>query len=208
MAVSRDLSFPLVCLVFFFIRGYSPLPTTSQVTGTNPMNPLKPSMDYDELDDPVTPIVPKQVSPHEGRPHKCDYDPCLENHTTCDTMATSTGCRCRGSTPYNVAPEAPPLKSVSWNGSEVTIQWCAPYSHVTAYVVTKGGKEWQTFGKDQRSGAVGNIDHVTQICVIAVNDYANSSESCMMYRPRNNSLPLKAGRIGGALGFLFLLLLQ
>ncbi|XP_040906717.1 leucine-rich repeat neuronal protein 4 [Toxotes jaculatrix] len=218
MAASRDYPFPLLIVCLLFVRGYSPLPTTSLETGTNPMRPMGPSgfltealvlstEDYDQLEDPVTPIVPKVVSPHGGIPQRCNYNPCLENQVSCTLMAASTGCLCPGSTLHNRVPDAPDLKSVSWNGSEVVIQWCAPYSYVTAYVVKVGGQERQQFGNHQRSGAVGDIDHITEVCVFAENDSGTSDGSCMMYSPRDNSLPLKAGLIGGALGFLLLLLL-
>ncbi|KAK2828550.1 hypothetical protein Q5P01_019584 [Channa striata] len=214
MAASRALSFPLaiVCLVLFFIRGYSPLPTRLQVMGTNPMSPQELShadelhkVDYSDYEDTTIPILPTKVSPNEGITQKCNYNPCME--ISCAKLAALSGCLCPGLTLNNEPPAAPTLKSVSWNGSEVTVQWCAPYSYVTAYNVTIGGKKWLTFGRDQRSGAVGNIDNITQVCVIALNDSGNSSGSCMMYQPRDNSLALKGGLIGGALLSLLLLLL-
>ncbi|XP_044079389.1 leucine-rich repeat neuronal protein 4 [Siniperca chuatsi] len=213
MAASRDLAFPLVIVCMVLIRGYSPLPTTSQVAG----NPMKPrgfsteafvlhSEDYHQDEDTVTPILPNTVSSVKWTFQRCDYKPCLENQIPCADLAASTGCSCPGITLHNVAPEAPNLKSVSWNGSEVVIRWCAPNSYVTGYIVTVGGQERQKFEKDKRSGGVGNIDHISEVCVVAVND-AGDNGSCMMYQPRDNSLPLKAGLIGGALGFLLLLLL-
>ncbi|XP_070773506.1 leucine-rich repeat neuronal protein 4 [Enoplosus armatus] len=217
MAASRDLPFPLVIVCLALIRGCAPLPTPSRVAGTHPVSPLRPRWfstealvlppdDYYE-DDTVTPILPKRVSPVEGTLTRCNYKPCLEGQIPCADLAASTGCLCPGFTLYDVAPEAPNLKSVSWNGSEVVIQWCAPSSHVTAYIVTVGGQERQTFGKDQRSGGVGDIDHISEVCVVAVNDAGDSDGSCLMFQPRDSSLPLKAGLIGGALGFLLLLLL-
>lgn len=214
MTAIRDLLFPLVMTCLVFVRGYAPLPTTSWVTGTNLMRPLKPrgsstefsADDYGQFGE-VTTILPKRVSTHRGQSQRCNYNPCLENQISCHDLSDSTGCLCPGFTLYDEAPEAPSLKSVSWNGSEVIVQWCAPYSYVTAYTVTVGGKEWQTFGKDQRSAALGDIDHIAEVCVVASNDRGSSKESCRMYHPRDNSLPLKAGLIGGALGFLLLLLL-
>ncbi|XP_070700142.1 leucine-rich repeat neuronal protein 4 [Pempheris klunzingeri] len=210
MAASRDLPPPLVIICLVLIRGYSPLPTTSGVEGPNPTRPLMPhdfpTEDYEQLDDTVTPVIPKVVSPVGGSFQRCDYNPCLESQVPCADLIASTGCWCPGFTLHNMAPEAPNLKSVSWNGSQVVVRWCAPYSYVTAYVVTVGGEDRQSFGRDKRSGGVDNIDHIAEVCVIAVND-AGESGSCMMYRPRDSSLPLKAGLIGGALGFLLLLLL-
>ncbi|XP_041808531.1 leucine-rich repeat neuronal protein 4 [Chelmon rostratus] len=212
MAASRDFVFPLVIVCLLLIRGCAPLPT---------MNPTRPlgsyefsagalvltSEDYSQYDDTVAPISSNTVPPHGGTVKRCDYNPCLESQIPCAELAASTGCLCPGFTPHNVAPEAPTLKSVSWNGSEVVIGWCAPYSFVTGYIVTIGGQDKQKFGKNQRAGGVGDIDHISEVCVAAVNDAGESKGSCMMYQPRDNSLPLKAGLIGGALGFLLLLLL-
>ncbi len=215
MAARRDLPVPLVIVCLVLIRGCSPLPSASRVAGTNPTTPLGPRGlstvlppdYYDDDDGAVTPELPKLVPPVGETPDRCDYNPCLEGQTPCTDLAASTGCLCPGFTLYDVAPDAPNLKSVSWNGSEVVLQWCAPYSYITAFIVTVGGQERQKFGKNQRSGGVGDIDHISNVCVVAVNDAGESDESCMMYQPRDNSLPLKAGLIGGALGFLLLLLL-
>lgn len=216
MAPSRDLTFPLLIVCLVLIRGYSPLPTTSGVAETNPMAPLRPrgfstgalvfpSEDYDEYT--IAPISSDTVSPNGGTLKRCDYNPCLENQVSCSVLSASTGCSCPGFTLQSEAPEAPDLKSVSWNGSEVVIRWCAPYSYVTGYIVTVGGQEKRMFGMDLRSGSLGDIDHVSKVCVVAVNDVGKSDESCVMYQPRDSSLPLKAGLIGGALGFLLLVLL-
>lgn len=212
MAASRDLPFPLAIMCLVLIRGYSPLPTTSGAPGMSPMRPLKPRgfstdvsfEDYSQYEELVNTILPETVPPNGGTLTRCDYNPCLESQIPC---AASTSCLCPGFTPQNEAPEAPILRSVSWNGSEVVIWWCAPYSYVTAYIVTIGGQDSQKFGKDQRRGGVGNIDHISEVCVVAVNDAGRSDGSCQMYQYRDSSLPLKAGLIGGALGFLLLLLL-
>uniref|UniRef100_A0A3P8Q4L5 Uncharacterized protein n=1 Tax=Astatotilapia calliptera TaxID=8154 RepID=A0A3P8Q4L5_ASTCA len=149
----------------------------------------------------------KTLIPSRGTLKQCDYDPCLEGQISCFELAASSNCLCPGFTLNNVPPEAPKLSSVSWNGSEVVLQWCTPYSFVTAYVVTVGGQERQKFEEDRRSGGVGEVGNIAEVCVVAVNDAGASEGSCMMYHPRDNSLPLTAGLIGGALGFLLLLLL-
>ncbi|XP_068572557.1 LRRN4 C-terminal-like protein [Cebidichthys violaceus] len=214
MAASRDLAFLLVIVCLVLIRGYSPLPTTSQLAETNPMRPLTPrgiatenfefpTEDYSLLEEnTVTPPITWNAV---ETPKRCDYNLCLESQIPCPVLSTSTGCLCPGFSLHNEVPEAPKLKSVSWNGSEVVARWCAPLSYVTAYVVTVAGEERQRFTKDQRSGGLGDMDHNTEVCVVAVNDAGDSERSCFMYR--DNSLPLKAGLIGGALGFLLLLLL-
>nr|XP_019941170.1 PREDICTED: leucine-rich repeat neuronal protein 4-like [Paralichthys olivaceus] len=215
LAASRDLPFPPVIVCLFFISGCSLLPTASQVTSTNPMGPLKPhgflteasTADYDRLEEEVTSTDSRRVPPARGNSQRCNYDPCLEGQISCAVLADSTGCLCPGLTLHDQAPEAPTLKSVSWNGSDVVIQWCAPYSYVTSYLVTVGDQERQNFGKDKRSGVVGIIENIAEVCVVAENNSGTSQGSCMMYHPRDSSLALKAGLIGGALGFLLLLLL-
>ncbi|XP_034746338.1 leucine-rich repeat neuronal protein 4 [Etheostoma cragini] len=222
MAARRHLPLSLVIVCLVLIRGYSPLPTTSRVAGPNPTRSPTPHEvstedsvptlnDYSHYEDTdeytETHTVPSTESPHRGTSDKCKYNPCLESQTPCAELAASSGCLCPGFTLHNQLPEAPKLKSVSWNGSEVVLHWCAPYSYVTGYKVRVVGKDRQTFGKDRRSGGVGHMDSLAEVCVVAVNDVGNSEASCLMYHPGDSSLPLKAGLIGGALGFLLLLLL-
>lgn len=220
MAASRDLLFPLMIMCLVLIRGYSPLPTTSEAAEKNPMRPRIPRKssagvfsptlgDYSQYEDSTSDpgVLPDPVSPGGGTLKKCDYNHCLENQIPCAQLAASKGCLCPGFTPQDKVPEAPLLRSVSWNRSEVVIQWCAPFSHVTDYIVTVGGQERQRFGKDRRSGGVGNIDHMSEVCVIAVSEVGESDGSCQMYQYKDSSLLLKAGLIGGALGFVLLLLL-
>lgn len=220
MAASRDLPFPLMIMCLVLIRGYSPLPTTSEAAEMNPTRPHIPRRssagvfsstldDYSEYEDITTPpvVLPEPVSPGGGTLKRCDYNRCLENQIPCAQLAASKGCLCPGFTPQDKVPEAALLRSVSWNRSEVVIQWCAPFSHVTGYIVTVGGQERQRFGKDRRSGGVGNIAQGSEVCVVAVNEAGASNGSCLMYQYKDSSLLLKAGLIGGALGFVLLLLL-
>ncbi|XP_054482445.1 LRRN4 C-terminal-like protein [Anoplopoma fimbria] len=217
MAASRDLAFPLAIVCLVLIRSYSPQPTTSQVVEKNPIRPVTPhgietknnvfsDNDYNIYDEPVTPNTRDKVSPIVGPRKRCDYNTCLESQIPCAKLSL-TGCLCPGFTLHNVVPEAPNLKSVSWNGSEVVAQWCAPLSYITTYIVTVGGEERQRFGEDKRSGGLGHVDPLTEVCVVAVNDAGDSEGSCMKYQSRGISLPMKAGLIGGALVFLLLLLL-
>lgn len=205
MAAHRDLPLLMICLLL--IRGSSPLPT-SDVQPRGPTTDDLPPDDYYENLEPTTANVPViTIPPIEGGPEKCDYNPCLEDQVPCSILKATTGCLCQGVTLHNVAPLAPDVKSVSWNGSEVEIKWCAPYSHVTAYIVTVGGEHRRKFSKDNRRGGLGEVENHTQVCVVAANDAGQSEESCMMYQPSDSNLPLKAGLIGGALGLLLLLLL-
>lgn len=216
MAAMRDHLSPLGIICLVFIRGYCPLPMALQ--GMQPLRTHGPralssqdsflfTEDYSEYGDAVTTAPSKRATPGGGTLQRCAYDPCLEGQTSCFELAASTHCLCRGYSLNNEAPEAPSLSSVSWNGSEVVVKWCAPYSYVTAYVVTVGGQKRTMFEEGRRSGAVGDIDNIAEVCVRAVNDAGDSKGSCMMYHPRDNSLALTAGLIGGALGFLLLLML-
>lgn len=202
MTACRDLPFllALVCLV---------LVTSSEVIrrprGFSTEEPFSTSEDYG--DETYGTELPDVAPPTGGPPKRCDYNPCLENQVPCDKLAAAYRCLCPGSTLQNEAPLAPRLESVSWNGSEVLIKWCAPHSYVTAYLATVGEVERKRFGKAQRTGGLGNIEHVSKVCVVAVNDAGVSKASCQMYQTPDSSLPLKAGLIGGALGLLLLLLL-
>lgn len=213
MTAIKNPLFPLVMVCLVFISGHSPLPTTSQGTGRNPGRTLETrdfgtTEDYNNFEDDVSTAAPSgRRSTQGGISPRCHYDSCLESEISCQELSRSTGCLCPGFTLHNVPPDPPSLSSVSWNGSQVIIQWCAPDSFVTAYTVTVGGEQRQQFEKNQRSGALGNIDNIAEVCVVAVNDSGPSKEACKMYHPRDNSLALRAGLIGGALGFLLLLLL-
>lgn len=218
MAAAWDLSFSLIIMCLVFFRSYSSLPTASQDTEAHSMRPFRPHRfsteslklppdDYYEDVETVSPVIPIRVLPDKGTFKPCDYSPCTEGQTPCLKLAAATSCLCPGYALHDTPPEAPNLRSVSWNGSDVVLKWCAPYSHVLAYVVTVGGQERQTFGEDKRSGALGAIDHISQVCIAAVNEAGPGKGTCMMYQPKDNRLPLTAGLIGGALGLLLLVLL-
>lgn len=162
------------------------------------------SEDYDEGDYTVTPTTP--FVPKNGG-EKCDYKPCLENQPPCYKLAASTGCLCPGFTLNSSPPEAPDLRSVTLNGSDVIVHWCAPLSLITGYIVTVGGQENYIFPKEQRHGNIGTVENVVRVCISAMNSAGESGASCTMYQPTDSSIPLKAGLIGGALGFLLLLML-
>uniref|UniRef100_A0A1A8G1C2 Epidermal growth factor receptor-like transmembrane-juxtamembrane segment domain-containing protein n=1 Tax=Nothobranchius korthausae TaxID=1143690 RepID=A0A1A8G1C2_9TELE len=193
-----DLPLPLliICLV-----SINPLPTASGVTGKPP-----DLSEYDVYEDTVTPSGLVPVSQQSIQ--RCDYDPCREDQTPCLTLSAGTGCSCPGFTLDSDIPEAPKLKSVSYNGSGVVVRWCAPYSQVTTYVVAVEGREDElVLEETRRSGVVQDMDHGAKVCVFAVNSAGKSDGSCMMYRPVDNWLPLTSGLIGGAVGLLLLLLL-
>lgn len=206
-SVMRNLPHLVVLMWLVSIRGFCPMPTTSGATEKSHRESSPSTYDEYDYDYTSTPVAADRASPNGGAPKFCDYRPCREKQTPCVELAASTGCFCPGFTLYNEAPLVPDLRTVSWNGSDVVARWCAPNSYVTAYVVTVGGEEKLKFGSGERSGAVGQLDHIVEVCVSAVNDAGNSKPSCMMYQPRDIKLPLTAGIIGGALGLLLLLLL-
>ncbi|XP_029924407.1 leucine-rich repeat neuronal protein 4 [Myripristis murdjan] len=216
MTANRDLPLPLVIITLVVLRGSAASTTTSQDLGMNSMQPLEPrgsaaeSSDlppddyYDYLETTTLHMSHEPVTAVGTNRKLCEYNTCQEMQTPCAVLAASTGCLCPGVSLDPVAPEAPFLKKVSWEGSQVVVRWCAPHSNVTSYRVTVGGKDRHEFGENKRSGPVGAIDHATQVCVVAVNSAGVSKPSCMMYQPTDNSVSLKAGLIGGALGFLLL----
>lgn len=203
MAASTGLPVSLMIVCLVFIRSFLFLPTTPGDVKAHWLN----TEDYSQYEDYVTTVLPRTPARGEGTLKPCDYKPCLEDQVPCSQLAASTRCLCPGFTLNNQVPDAPDLRTVSWNGSEVVVRWCAPNSYVTAYHVTIGSKERKRFGKDQRSGGVGTIEDVTKVCLVAVNDAGESQASCKMYQYRDSSLSLTAGLIGGALGLLLLILM-
>lgn len=211
MAGRWDLLLPI--MIICLLRTSFSLPTTSQPLEFDPLEAVtllgSPTEgfvivpeDYGYLDYTSTTSVPK-IPTNE----RCDYKPCLDDQPSCYELSTTTGCLCPGFTLNNMPPIAPDLRSVTWNGSEVVVKWCEPLSFVLEYVVTVGGQEKHTFGREKRSGNVGQVENVVQVCVSAVNDSGESDASCVMYQPEDRSLPLTVGLIGGALGLLLVLLL-
>lgn len=210
MAGRWDLLLPLMICLF---RTLSSLPTTSQppefdsldgvtLLGSPTEGYVLVPEDYGYLDYTTTSSV--AIIPTDER---CDYKPCLDDQPSCYELSIATGCLCPGFTLNNVPPEAPDLGPVAWNGSEVIVKWCEPLSDVLEYVVTVGGQEKYRFSREKRSGGIGQVDNVVQVCVSAVNEAGESGASCVMYQPEDRSLPLTVGLIGGALGLLLVLLL-
>lgn len=204
MAASTGLPIALTFACLLFTRGSSSLPTTSGRTRTWTEVPWLALEDYSQYEDETTTASPSTGAPDGGSLKPCDYKPCVENQVPCAELAASTRCLCPGFTLHNEVPDEPHLRSVSWNGSEVVLQWCAPNSYVTAYHVTVGGQERKRFGKERRRGGVGTIQDISKVCLLAVNDAGASRPSCQMYQHRASRLSLRAGLIGGALGLLLL----
>ncbi|XP_077448647.1 leucine-rich repeat neuronal protein 4 [Stigmatopora argus] len=216
MAATRNVLTTVVCLLLF--AGSTSQPTTNQGPRTHWTGVLRPRTfssegleippdDYYETEDDVTTVSSKKVFTKFGTLKKCDYNPCEEDEPPCDELAATNKCSCPGSTSHLEAPRPPFLKTATWSGSDVVLRWCGPYSFVKAYKVTVGGTERRIFGSDRRGGGVGPIENVSEVCLVATNDAGDSEGSCMIFRPGDGNLLIKAGLIGGALGFLLLLLL-
>ncbi|KAM9781763.1 LRRN4 C-terminal-like protein [Syngnathus typhle] len=212
MAASRHVPLMVICLLLF--SGSTTQPTTKQKPEVNRTRPLGPSEaleippdEYYDTEQDVTTVAAAAVSTDRGTSKKCDYNPCKEDQPDCITLKNIHHCSCPGSTSHLEAPQPPLLRTAKWNGSSVVLSWCAPSSFVKAYRVTVGGIERQMFGKDRRSGGVGLIENISEVCVVALNDAGESEASCMLYQPKDRSLFLTAGLIGGALALLLLFLL-
>lgn len=215
MAGLWDLLLPLMMMMMiFFFRTLNSLPTTSQppefehldavtLLGSPTEGYVHVPEDYGFFDDTTTSPPPIIIATNE----RCDYKPCLDDQPSCYELSATTGCLCPGFTLNDVPPEAPSLEGVAWNGSEVVVKWCEPLSDVSEYVVTVGGQDRHRFGRERRSGGIGQVDNVVQVCVSAVNEAGESVATCAMYQPEDRSLPLTVGLIGGALGLLLVLLL-
>ncbi|XP_077402648.1 leucine-rich repeat neuronal protein 4 [Vanacampus margaritifer] len=216
MAPSRPA--PTMLIYLLLLSASTSQPTTKPEPGANRTRPLRPRAfpsevlvlppdNYYDTNDDVTTVPPETVSAKRGTLKRCDYNPCEENQPACIELAAANNCLCPGSTSKREAPQPPFLKTLTWNGSDVVLRWCAPYSFVKAYKVTVGGAEKQTFGRSRRSGGVGPIQNISKVCLVALNDAGDSEGSCLMYQPEKRSASLIAGLIGGALGLLLLLLL-
>ncbi|XP_061105280.1 LRRN4 C-terminal-like protein [Conger conger] len=166
---------------------------------------VNPDEDYDRLEDP-TPQPTNQSKVRKSQ--HCAYDRCRDQQQPCVELSAATGCQCPGLTGPGVIPEAPYLKDMIQQGSKVEVQWCAPSSTVSTYQVVVKGQEPVVFTGLSRKAVLEGLEAGAEVCVEAVNAAGVSGpgpHSCMTYQPESGgSLSLKAGLIGGALGFLLL----
>lgn len=208
MASCCDLSLPLALLCLLVIRGLSaPQASSGPPTTIDPF--LQPE---DYSDDQYPDVTSAPMAPHSTRTRpseRCDYNPCVENQTPCQQLAATRGCRCPGTTLAGQVPLPPELRSLSWNGSQVVVRWCAPYSNVNGYLATVGGVKRGEFGTGQRSAGLGAVDDKTEVCLYALNAAGVSEAVCRSYRydgRGGRGLMLTLVLVGGALGLLMLLL--
>lgn len=217
MAARSDLLLPLALVCSLLIRSFSALPASSGVhpAGGPPQppateDPFLTSEDYSVDQYPLSTHVPDTPPPARSRPlERCDYNPCMENQTSCQLQEANRQCLCPGFTLPDQAPLPPALRSLAWNGSQVVVRWCAPYSHVTGYLVTVGRAKRGQFGMGQRSGGLGAVDYLTEVCLSAVNEAGVSKAACQVYRNDGHGglRPLTLGLVGGTLVLLLLSLL-
>lgn len=216
MAVCSELPLPLALLCLVLIRGLSALPASSGVhpvggppSPTATVDPFLNTEDYDISQNTLSTDVRDTPPPTSSiRPlERCNYDPCMENQTPCQQLKATRQCLCPGFTLADQAPLPPVLRSLAWNGSQVVVHWCAPHSHVTGYWATVGGAKRGQFGTGQRFGGLGAMDHLTEVCLSAVNEAGTSEVVCQMYHYDGHSgggLLLTLGLVGGALVLLLL----
>lgn len=171
--------------------------------------------DYSEGGDHSThPPRTPPISTAGPEPTLCDYDPCMEQQVPCKQLSAQDGCLCPGLTGPDEPPHAPLLKKLvpAGNGEMgAEVWWCAPESVVSSYRVVVEGQEGRSlnFRENLRSGLIGELPVGVKVCVEAVNEGGTSvpeENSCQTYNaqePYNQTL--RAGVIGGGVGFLLLL---
>lgn len=172
---------------------------------------LDPDEDYSNYKDPTLLPTNPPLSTKVGKPEHCDYDHCRDQQRPCVELSAASGCQCPGLSGPQEVPEAPYLKQVVQQGSEVVVKWCAPASTVSHYQIVVKGREPSVFTGLSRKGVLKGLEAGAEVCVEAVNAAGVSSpvrHSCVTYQPeKDGSLALKAGLIGGALGLLLLIAL-
>ena len=222
MAADWNPAFHMLLLLLVDLSDGSSLTTSQQVStthpntsltlrprsnGPQPMNLNPDDYDPDGDDDAVPTRSP--APPRDTDLEPCDYDPCQHEQIPCHLLSAQGDCLCPGLTSSLDVPEPPSLMVLSQEGSEVVVQWCAPSSPVTSYVVTVEAGNTKEFGQNVRRGSIGEVPQGAKVCVLALNDSGLSDPvggSCATFQSsEKSSTALKAGLIGGALGFLLLL---
>ena len=223
MAADWRPAFHMLLLLLVDLSDGSSLTTSRQVSTTHPNTSLtlRPrgngpqpwNLDSDDYDDSFDndDAVPSRepAPPRDTDLEPCDYDPCQQDQIPCHLLSEKSACLCPGLTSYLEVPEPPSQMVLSQEGSEVVVQWCAPFSPVTSYMVTVEAGNTKVFGQNVRRGSIGEVPQGVKVCVLALNDSGLSDPaggSCATFQPSGrSSTALKAGLIGGALGFLLLL---
>ncbi|KAI1903613.1 hypothetical protein AGOR_G00029010 [Albula goreensis] len=215
MAVTRSQPYLIVPLILALSSSYTALSLAKGNRTETRIRPrileglgLDPNEDYDDHE-PTSPPTHSTVSPVHDKPDRCDYDPCRDQQRPCADLTAESGCQCPGlSGPY-VVPEAPSLVLLAHQGSGVIVKWCAPSSTITQYRIVVEGWKPLVFGQTSRKAVLKDVELGAKVCVQAENKVGVSKpeeRSCAIYEPETNGeFALKAGLVGGALGFLLLL---
>ncbi|GAA6225315.1 LRRN4 C-terminal-like protein [Lates japonicus] len=174
--------------------------------------------DEDDADDDHSPppIVPFSARVPLTR-ELCQYDPCSEKQEPCEHLSSRTGCLCPGLSGADMPPHAPRIQALlpvneGDNRGKVEVQWCAPSSVVSGYIVVVEGSNRYTleFGDALRQGLVGSLEVGTKVCVEAKNKAGHSTPSdfsCMRYdHSESSDHKLLAWVIGGGVTLLLLVI--
>ncbi|XP_048885769.1 leucine-rich repeat neuronal protein 4 [Brienomyrus brachyistius] len=211
MSANRNAALPPLLLILVLIHDSVANTVSSQnrsYTTSQPPVTHRRIIFVAEPEEPETPMARASSRP-AVLAELCDYDPCRDQQTPCTQLSFESGCLCPGLSGPNVLPQAPHLKSVHREGSEVVARWCAPASEVQQYRVTVEPGIFQLFEEISRKGSLGNLVPGTKVCVEAINraGISNPSKySCTRYEPKGtDNLALKAGLIAGGLILLLLL---
>lgn len=222
MAATNFPALSQVIILLFLLNGYLANPLKAAVgNDTSVKPPVTPfriryvtapgDYDYKDDEDENNPsrITQPQVPTKEFNPEPCDYNPCQHLQVPCAQLSALSGCLCPGVTGSQDLPKAPSLGKIVQEGSETVVTWCAPPSTVSSYRVVVDGGEPLVFGEQLRRAVLGGLEAGARVCVEAVNDAGTSApspQSCKEYEPQGDEgLPLRAGVIGGGLGFILVL---
>ncbi|KAJ8337943.1 hypothetical protein SKAU_G00369090 [Synaphobranchus kaupii] len=221
MAATAIPSLSLLIISLLLLNGYLANPTKAPdgnyTSAKPPVTPFRiryvtALTDYDYKEDEEENIRTHNSQPQaptQKTSQPCDYDPCQDQQVPCSQLSALSGCLCPGVTGPQERPEAPSLGKIVQEGSETVVTWCAPPSTVSSYRVTVDDGQPLVFGERLRRAALGELEAGTRVCVEAVNKAGASGPSpgsCREYEPQGGGgSSLKAGVIGGGLGFLLLL---
>lgn len=222
MAATGFLAMSLLVISLFQLNGYSANPLKGpEGNSTSPKPPVTQFPirfvtglgDYDYKEDEEESKPPEKSRPQDPSvkpiPQACDYNPCQDQQVPCAQLAMQNGCLCPGVTGPQQRPQPPSLEKIVQEGSDTVVTWCAPPSSVSSYRVVVDDGEVLVFGERVRRAVVENLEAGMKVCVMAVNDAGTSSplpSSCREYEPHGDgNLTLRAGVIGGGLGFILFL---
>lgn len=148
--------------------------------------------DYDNVDDDITETTRR---PARTAGPFCQYDLCKDQQESCQKLALRLSCSCPGISGPTEPPEPPTFLTLSLeNKGVVVVQWCAPPSTVTHYIVRVGDEgEASEVGENRRMMELGDVAPGTEVCVEAVNRAGVSNRanhSCTRFEPSDSETEL------------------